>query len=89
MGDADQRRQPAARAHLLHHAVQHERAAAASINCGYTKEGKPIGLQISGRRFDDSGVMRLSRWYEQARGTAEAMARTVMIFRTARHPARS
>src|SRR6478735_3272456 len=41
---------------------------AASINCGYTKEGKPIGLQIAGRRFDDSGVMRLSKWYEQARG---------------------
>jgi len=41
---------------------------AASINCGYTKEGKPIGLQIAGRRFDDLGVMRLSRWYEQARG---------------------
>jgi aspartyl-tRNA(Asn)/glutamyl-tRNA(Gln) amidotransferase subunit A len=41
---------------------------AASINCGYTKEGKPIGLQIAGRRFDDIGVMRLSRWYEQARG---------------------
>ncbi len=29
---------------------------AASINCGYTKEGKPIGLQIAGRRFDDLGV---------------------------------
>jgi aspartyl-tRNA(Asn)/glutamyl-tRNA(Gln) amidotransferase subunit A len=41
---------------------------AASINCGYTNEGKPIGLQIAGRRFDDSGVMRLSKWYEQARG---------------------
>lgn len=41
---------------------------AASINCGYTKEGKPIGLQIAGRRFDDSGVMRISRWFEQARG---------------------
>ncbi len=41
---------------------------AASINCAYTKEGKPIGLQISGRRFDDSGVMRLSRWFETARG---------------------
>ena len=41
---------------------------AASINCGYTKEGKPIGLQIAGRRFDDSGVMRLSKWYEAARG---------------------
>jgi aspartyl-tRNA(Asn)/glutamyl-tRNA(Gln) amidotransferase subunit A len=41
---------------------------AASINCGYTKEGKPVGLQIAGHRFDDSGVMRLSKWYEQARG---------------------
>jgi aspartyl-tRNA(Asn)/glutamyl-tRNA(Gln) amidotransferase subunit A len=40
---------------------------AASINCGYTKDGKPIGLQISGRRFDDLGVMRLSRWFETAR----------------------
>ena len=42
---------------------------AASINCGYTKDGKPIGLQIAGRRFDDLGVMRLSRWFEQARST--------------------
>jgi len=41
---------------------------ASSINCGYTKEGKPIGLQIAGRRFDDSGVMRLSKWFESARG---------------------
>lgn len=41
---------------------------AASINCGYTKEGKPIGLQIAGRRFDDLGVMRVSKWFESARG---------------------
>ncbi len=41
---------------------------ASSINCGYTKEGKPIGLQIAGHRFDDDGVMRISRWFEQARG---------------------
>ena len=40
---------------------------AASINCGYTTEGKPIGLQIAGRRFDDLGVMRLARWFETAR----------------------
>jgi aspartyl-tRNA(Asn)/glutamyl-tRNA(Gln) amidotransferase subunit A len=45
---------------------------ASSINCGYTKEGKPIGLQIAGHRFDDSGVMRLSRWFEQARGPQKA-----------------
>jgi aspartyl-tRNA(Asn)/glutamyl-tRNA(Gln) amidotransferase subunit A len=41
---------------------------AASINCGYSREGKPIGLQIAGRRFDDLGVMRLSQWFETARG---------------------
>jgi aspartyl-tRNA(Asn)/glutamyl-tRNA(Gln) amidotransferase subunit A len=41
---------------------------AASINCGYTQEGKPIGVQIAGRRFDDLGVMRISRWFEAARG---------------------
>ena len=45
---------------------------AASINCGYTKEGKPIGLQIAGRRFDDLGVMRISRWFETARSPQKA-----------------
>ncbi len=45
---------------------------AASINCGYTKEGKPIGLQIAGQRFDDSGVMRLSKWFEGARDAQKA-----------------
>ena len=42
---------------------------AASINCGYTREGKPIGLQIAAHRYDDLGVMPLSRWFEQARGS--------------------
>ena len=41
---------------------------AASINCAYTKDGKPVGLQIAGHRFNDIGVMRLSRWFETARG---------------------
>jgi Asp-tRNA(Asn)/Glu-tRNA(Gln) amidotransferase A subunit family amidase len=40
---------------------------AASINCGYTTEGLPIGLQIAGRRFDDLGVLRLSRAFELLR----------------------
>lgn len=40
---------------------------AASINCGYTSEGLPIGLQIIGRRFDDLGVLRLSTLYEKLR----------------------
>ena len=40
---------------------------AASINCGYTASGMPIGLQIIGRRFDDLGVLRLARAWEQMR----------------------
>ncbi|HEX3780111.1 MAG TPA: amidase [Pseudonocardiaceae bacterium] len=40
---------------------------AASINCGATVDGRPIGVQIAGRRFDDPGVLRMARFYEQAR----------------------
>ncbi len=41
---------------------------AASINAGYTRDGLPIGLQIIGQRFDDLGVLRLSRAFEELRG---------------------
>ncbi|MDN3919468.1 amidase [Roseateles violae] len=39
----------------------------ASINCGYTATGLPIGLQITGRRFDDLGVLQLSAEFERLR----------------------
>ncbi|WP_134497896.1 amidase [Microvirga pakistanensis] len=38
---------------------------AASVNAGFTATGLPIGLQIIGRRFDDLGVLRLSRAWEE------------------------
>lgn len=41
---------------------------AAAIPCGMTRGGMPIGLQITGRRFDDLGVLRLAHWFETARG---------------------
>ncbi|HUR88822.1 MAG TPA: amidase [Ramlibacter sp.] len=41
---------------------------AASVNCGYTRKGLPIGLQIAGRRFDDLGVLQVSRAFEIIRG---------------------
>jgi aspartyl-tRNA(Asn)/glutamyl-tRNA(Gln) amidotransferase subunit A len=41
---------------------------ASSINCGYTRAGLPIGLQIAGRRFDDLGVLQVSRAFELIRG---------------------
>jgi len=40
---------------------------AASLNWTYSKDGMPIGIQIVGRRFDDLGVLRLSRKLEQLR----------------------
>ena len=40
---------------------------AASINCGYSDEGLPIGLQIVGRRFDDLGVLGIATAFEAMR----------------------
>ena len=40
---------------------------AASVNCGYTRAGLPIGLQIAGARFDDLGVLQIARAFEQLR----------------------
>ena len=45
---------------------------AASIQCGYTASGLPIGLQIAGRRFDDLGVLQLSRAFELLRDPLRA-----------------
>lgn len=42
---------------------------AASINCGYTSSGLPIGLQIAGHRFDDLGVLQVARAFEIIRGS--------------------
>ncbi|MGW2327054.1 amidase [Streptomyces sp. NPDC001700] len=45
---------------------------AATVNCGQTADGRPIGVQIAGRRFDDLGVLRAAAWYERNR-PAEAV----------------
>lgn len=45
----------------------HSEQPAASINCGYSQSGLPIGLQIAGRRFDDLGVLQAARFYESVR----------------------
>jgi len=39
---------------------------AASLPCGFTRDGLPIGLQIVGRIFDDAGVLSASAAYEAA-----------------------
>ncbi len=40
---------------------------AASVNWSYSADGLPIGVQIVGQRFDDVGVLRMSRLIEQLR----------------------
>jgi aspartyl-tRNA(Asn)/glutamyl-tRNA(Gln) amidotransferase subunit A len=40
---------------------------AASVPCGFTRDGLPIGLQIVGRRFEDATVLRASAAFEAAR----------------------
>ena len=38
---------------------------AASIPCGWSKDGLPIGMQIIGRRFDDLTVLQVSKAFEE------------------------
>lgn len=41
---------------------------AASVPCGFTPEGLPVGVQIVGRYRDELGVLQLARAFEQATG---------------------
>lgn len=41
---------------------------ALSVPCGFTATGLPIGLQIAGRPFDESTVLRAGHVYEQTTG---------------------
>jgi aspartyl-tRNA(Asn)/glutamyl-tRNA(Gln) amidotransferase subunit A len=43
---------------------------AASIPCGFTRAGLPVGLHIVGRKYDDALVLRAARAFESARPIA-------------------
>jgi aspartyl-tRNA(Asn)/glutamyl-tRNA(Gln) amidotransferase subunit A len=43
------------------------RQPAATVPCGLTKVGLPVGLQIVGALYDDARVLRAARAFEQAR----------------------
>ena len=45
---------------------------AASVPCGFTADGLPVGLQIVGPRFDDLGVLQAAAAFESARPWAGA-----------------
>jgi aspartyl-tRNA(Asn)/glutamyl-tRNA(Gln) amidotransferase subunit A len=48
---------------------------AASVPCGFTSTGLPVGLQIVGRMHDDFGVLQAARAFERARPWHAAYAR--------------
>jgi len=50
---------------------------AASVPCGFTKDGLPVGLQIVGRRFDDATVLRAAAAFEAVHPWASARPRLV------------
>jgi aspartyl-tRNA(Asn)/glutamyl-tRNA(Gln) amidotransferase subunit A len=37
---------------------------AISVPCGWTADGRPVGMQIVGRRWDDAGVLRAASAFE-------------------------
>ena len=39
---------------------------ALSINCGFTSDNLPVGLQIAGKPFDETTLFRVAHAYEQA-----------------------
>jgi aspartyl-tRNA(Asn)/glutamyl-tRNA(Gln) amidotransferase subunit A len=48
---------------------------AASVPCGFTGDGLPVGLQIVGRRFDDLGVLQASAAFEHMQPWADQRPR--------------
>lgn len=51
-------------------AVNMSEQPAVSVNCGYSEDGLPIGMQIIGRRFDDLGVLGVAAAFEAMRAGA-------------------
>jgi aspartyl-tRNA(Asn)/glutamyl-tRNA(Gln) amidotransferase subunit A len=43
---------------------------AATVNCGFTSDGRTIGLQLAGRVGADDRVLAAAAWYESVRGDA-------------------
>jgi aspartyl-tRNA(Asn)/glutamyl-tRNA(Gln) amidotransferase subunit A len=44
---------------------------AASVPCGFTVDGLPVGLQVVGRRFDDLGVLQAAAAFEAVQPWAD------------------
>lgn len=45
---------------------------AATVNCGFTSDGRPVGLQLAGAVGSDAKLLRVAAWYEAARPESAA-----------------
>ena len=45
---------------------------ACSVNAGFLPDGRTVGVQVAGRRFDDVGVLRAVAWFEAAAAASAA-----------------
>ncbi len=52
---------------------------AATVPAGLTRDGRPVGLQIVGRRFDDLGVLQASAAFERVRPWAQMRPRLAQV----------
>ncbi len=44
---------------------------AVNVPAGFSEDGLPVGMQIIGRRFDDTGALRIAKALEAARPWAD------------------
>ena len=54
---------------------------AASVPCGFTADGLPVGLQVVGRRFDDLGVLQAAAAFEAVQPWADKRPAAELIRR--------
>jgi len=52
---------------------------AGSICCGFCASGLPFGLQISGRRFDDLGVLQMTKFSIRPGGNGPSLAHDLTL----------
>jgi len=45
-----------------------------SLPCGFSADGRPIGLQVIGKPYDEAGILAIARAYERAHTFAGQVA---------------
>ncbi|WP_415454586.1 amidase [Bifidobacterium sp.] len=52
-----------------------------SVNCGFTSDGRPIGLQIAGQRYEDLTVLQAGTFYEHHKPSSARVSQWPTIWK--------